>query len=39
MRDSVFLSIVQKLGHKPAKLEIEVQVLVEGPLLPRVVKL
>ena len=32
MRDSVFPFIVQETGREPAKLEIEVQVLVKGPL-------
>ena len=31
-RDSVFPFIVQETGREPAKLEIEVQVLVKGPL-------
>ena len=35
----LFPFIVQKTGREPAKLEIEVQVLVKGPLFPRVVKL
>ena len=34
-----FPFIVQETGRKPAKLEIEVQVLVKGPFFPRVVKL
>jgi len=31
VRDSVFPFIVQETGREPAKLEIEVQVLVKGP--------
>ena len=32
LRDSAFPFIVQETGREPAKLEIEVQVLVKGPL-------
>ena len=35
MRDSAFPFIVQEPGHERAKLEIEVQVLVKGPISSR----
>ena len=35
MRDSFFPFIVQETGREPAKLEIEVQVLVKGPFSSR----